>query len=364
MLISAALTTALFLAPALPQNEIVLVDGKVIPVKSIQTETYSEVTYKTLNGGDGRKDASLVREVRHDTGSAVLEDYVTGLELMDKGDFRNAIQYFQLVLQDRGASHGRNAWTVQHSWYRIMLCAFADANYSGVVEAADALLQAVPDTFFYGPALMMKAQALALRGDRAGAESAYRDLAAAVDQKGLPERWAREAELGLVLLDSSLRGNAKRTKLDQIQARNEREYPTVASRANVEIGMSYLEEEDLERAEGFFQRILDQGRADDMTEAYAWFGLGQVAYKRGLASDDQEAAHELFFQAGLDFLRVALMYPQVVQLVPESLCQAAICFHRMGDRESKTKALRIKNKLLERFRGSPQAKRCEEELRR
>ncbi|MBC8327935.1 MAG: hypothetical protein H8E31_04230 [Planctomycetes bacterium] len=364
MLLSALVSSALFLAPALPQNEVVLVDGKVIPVQTIRTETFSEVTYKTVNGGDGRKDAHLVREVVHDTGSATLDDYVAALQLMENGDFLNAIQSFQMVLQDRSASSGRFSWTVQHCWYRIMLCASSDANYSGVVQAADQLLAAVPDTFFYGQALMMKADALAQRKDAAGAERAYRDLAAAVSTKGLPERWARESELGLVLLDKGLRGAAKRTKLDQIVARNGREYPTVAARANVEIGISYLDEEDLAKAEGFFQRILDEGNSDNMTEAYAWFGIAQVAYKRGLASDDATASRKFFFEGGLNFLRVALMYQEVIQLVPESLCQGAICFHRMGDTESKTKALKIRNRLTKRFPGSPQAKRCEEELRR
>ncbi len=364
MLLSALVSSALFLAPALPQNEIVLMDGKVIPVQSIRTETYSEVTYKTVNGGDGRKDAHLVREVIHDTGAAALDDYVTAIQLMESGDFRNAIASFQMVLGDRVSSSSRYSWTVQHCWYRIMLCASSDANYSGVVEAADALLAAVPDTFFYGPALMMKADALAQRGDTAGAEAAYRDLEAAVSAKGLPERWSRESELGLVLLDKRLSGAAKRTKLDQLVAKNGREYATVANRANVEIGMSFLEEEDLVKAEGFFQKILDEGQADNMTEAYAWFGLGQVAYKRGLSSDDRDQSREYFFDGGLKFLRVALMYQEVIQLVPDSLCQGAICFHRMGDTENKTKALKIRNRLTKRFPGSPQAKRCEEELRR
>ncbi len=363
MLLSALVSTALFLAPALPQNEIVLVDGKVIPVKTIKTETYSEVTYKTVNGGDGRKDAHLVREVIHDTGSAALDDYVAAVEMMDDGDFRGAMQTFLLVLEDRGASSGRNAWTVQHSWYRIMKCGFADANYSAVVEAADRLLTDVPDTFFYGPALMMKADALALRGDTAGAESAYRDLAAAVNTKSLPERWSRESELGLVLLDKSLRGASKRSKLDQIVARNSSQYPTVSSRANVEIGMSYLDEGSLDKAGSFFQRILDEGGADDLTEAYAWYGLGRVAYEQGLATDDTAEGRELFFQAGLHFLRVALMHQSVIQLVPDSLKDAALSFHRMGDTDSRVKALKLKNRLAQRFPGSPQLKECEEKMR-
>jgi tetratricopeptide (TPR) repeat protein len=364
MLLSALVSSALFLAPALPQNEIVLVDGKVIEVKTIKTETYSEVTYKTVNGGDGRKDAHLVREVIHDTGSASLDDYVAAVAMMDAGDFRGAMQNFLLVLEDRAASTGRNSWTIQHAWFRIMECGFADANYSAVTEAADKLLEQVPDTFFYGPALMMKADAQAARGDAAGAEETYRALASAVATKGLPERWNRESELGLVLLDKGLRGAAKRSKLEQIEARNSREYPTVASRANVEIGNSYLDEGDLDKAKGFFEGILNGGSADDHTEAYAWFGLGEVAYQQGLASDDAKKSKELFFQAGLDFLRVALMYPQVIELVPDSLGKGAVAFYRIGDTESQIKALRLKNRLAQRFPDSPQLKRAEEEMRR
>lgn len=365
MLLHALAAPLLFLAPALPQNEIVLSDGKIIPVKSIVSETYSQVTYKTESGGDGRKDAHLVKEVHHDASARSLGDFAEGVDLQAAGDFLNAIQSFQEVLRDERLTNPSNSnyWSVQHSWYRIMKCSFSVANYQAVVEAADRLLAQVPDTFFFGQALLMKAEALHLKGDRKGAEAVYKELAAAVESKGLPERWARESELGLVLLDSGLSGAAKRTKLDQIVAKNAQVHPTVAAHANVEIGGSYLDEEDLDKADGFFRRILQEPGVDDRTEASAWFGLGQVAYRRGLASDDAAKSRDFFFEGALSFLRVALMHQDAVSLVPESLCLGGICFNRMGDTESKVKALRLKNVLEKRFPDSAQLKRLAEALR-
>ena len=331
MLLSALTVSFLCFAPAVPQDEIYLVNGKVMQVERVTSETYKEVLYKLRGASEGRKPADQVREVVHNLGSAVLDDYAQGLELMDAADFTGAIQIFNDVLSDdRLLEKARWKWVRQHAFFRQLRCAASLGDHAGVQEIADMLLEAVPDTFFYAPALMMKAEALAMDGNAEGARQVYRELDDAVVTKGLPQRWAREAELGLVLLDDSLKGKALRTKLEQLVNKNAGEYPTVASRARVEIGNSMIAEGDYTSAEVFFQKIVDEGGADDRTEAAAYSGLGDCAYQKALLAEDKdpEAARQLFQDAAIHHLRVVTMHKDVVALVPRSIYYSGEVFKR------------------------------------
>ena len=46
--------TLLLATPALPQDEIILVSGKVLRVQRVISETYGEVRYTTTGGGGAR----------------------------------------------------------------------------------------------------------------------------------------------------------------------------------------------------------------------------------------------------------------------------------------------------------------------
>ncbi|TAH36814.1 MAG: hypothetical protein EYC70_07445 [Planctomycetota bacterium] len=333
------LITAAFLlaAPALQSDRIVLTNGKVMSVDRVTSETYKEVVYKT-GTTEGRKPAQDVIEVQHATGAAALEDFDTALGLMNDGDWGGAIGAFNEVLADeRLMGNPRYAWVVQHSLFRQAQCNNALGDAKGVSAAVDALLTKVPDSFFFAPALKLKAQAATDAQDAATARKVYEELAAAVQSKGLPERWGRESELGLILLDSGLKGNDKIRRLQQIVEKNRELYPTVANGANVAIGTTMLEMEspDFDAAEKFFKDILESGQADDLTEAAAWSGLGDVAYKRALKFDDPKQADGRFLDAALAHLRVILMHKEVVSLVPRSIFYASDALTRRQDETSK-----------------------------
>lgn len=345
MLISAFLSSSLLLAAALPQDEIDLVDGRVLEVERVLEETYTEVRYRTRGRAEGRKPSDQVLEVKHDLSSPLLDDYVQGLELMDANDFRGAVQVFDQVLGDkRLTGNSRYKWVVQHTLWKEVQCMFSMADYSGASDKVDTLLQTVPETFFYAPALMKKAEAKALARDGDGARKVYEELSAAVGSKDLPERWAREAELGLVLLDPTLKGKARQEKLEGLVAKNAG-YPTVASRAKVEIGNTMLAEKDYGRAQSFFQHIADEGKADGRTMAAAWFGLGLIEYQTGLAQEDISKAKAYYERCALDMLRIATMHKDAVSLVPKSLYYAAVSFDRMGGLDNRKKATQVAGRL-------------------
>ena len=350
---------ALLAAPAPITDEIILVNGKVMVVEKVSLESYTEVTYKTTGGGTGRKPADQVAEIIHDYSSPLLDDFVLGLEAMDKPDFGMAVSAFEAVLaDDKLLRRSTYAWVKQHALWRIIRCKMSLADYSGASASVDRLLAEVPDTFFFAPAMIVKAEALKLKGDDRGAENAYADLAAAVTAKGLSERWSREAELGKLLLDPALKGLQKRQRLSTLVEKNLNQYPTVANRANVEIGNTMIAENDFGGAERFFQNIIDDGQADVATIAAAYAGLGTCKHYQGLSLEGS-AQKNMMQGAALAHLRVITLYKEQRQLMPASLYYAADALNRMGDRE---KAIQLAGKMRRDFLSSPYAKKLGEAL--
>ena len=364
-MLSIALASVLLTSTSPLTDELVLVSGKVMEVERVTSETYKEVVYKTLGGSDGRKSADQIQAITHDTGSPLLDDYVQAIELLDAGDFQQAIVILEEVLKDdRLIGKARYGWVQQHALYQIARAYFSMGEVKTVAETVDRLLKVVPDTFFYGVALKLKAEALSLAGSNAEARKVFEQLSADVARLGLPERWEREAELGQILLDGALKGPALERKLAQLVEKNRGAHPTVASRANVEIGNSMIQQGDFAGAEQFFRRIIDSGQADDRTMAAAYSGVGDCAYQRGLvAADSGEAsAGEAFKEAFLAHLRVITMHKDVVTQVPRSLYFAAMSFHRRGDEEDRARALQLAGYAGRHYPNSPWTAKVYEDL--
>jgi len=345
----AALTATLLLAAAAPQEaELELTNGKVLTVRAIKSESYQEVVYTTQSGGESRRDASEVLEVRHDLSSKLLDEYAAAIEAMDTGNFPKASAILDAVLQDdRLMERSRYEWVKQHTLFRKARCQFAMANAAGVSATVDQLLADVPETFFYAQAMMLKAQILAISGSDSAAKGVFNQLNADVESKGLPERWSREAELGLALLDKGGDAKARERKLAGLAEKNADKFPTVASRANVEIGNVMVEASDYDKAQLFFERIVKAGQADSATLAAAYSGLGDCFYFRSIAMEDgdKEERKSQFQRAALHHLRVITMYKDAVQLVPRSHYFAAQALRQMNSSETSTQANQLASRL-------------------
>ena len=348
---------------ALPQDSLVLVNGKVMEVKKVTSETYKEVEFSLSTGSTGRKPSDQVLEVRHDYSSTLLNDYVSGLEAMDSGDFAVAVGLFADVLNDnRVVGKSRYAWVKQHAMFRQARCMFAMADFSGVASKVDELLAVAPDTFFYAPALMLKAESSRLSEDVVAAESTYRTLESDVMSKGLPERWARESELALLLLDVSVKGKDLEIQLAGLAEKNVDEFPTVSSRANVEIGNAMVEVNEFSKAERFFSAIVKSGAADDLTLASAYSGLGDVWFRRGLENEDLQAAKIEYKEAALNHLRVIVMHKDAVSLVPRSHYYAAMSLHRMNEDLARLQSRQLASRLVRHYGKSSWTSRLKQDL--
>lgn len=329
-MLSLLATSLLALLPQ-TQDELVLTDGTVLPVDKILTETYTTVTFKR-GSSEGRRNSDEVLEVRHAVGHQLLDDYAYAVEAMESHNYAAAIGAFRDVLaDDKLTSRSTYEWVKQHALWREIRCLNSLADFSGVSTTVDKLLTEVPDSFFYAPALMIKAQSKVDSGDRAGAKKVFQRLQADVDSKGLPERWRREAELGLLLLDTSMNSNAKQMALQGLAEKNLSTYPTVASRANVEVGNAMVAAGDYKNARSFFEGILDAGKGGDGILAAALSGLGDCAYREALALDSPSEQSPFLEEAILNFLTVASVYREEVRLVPRAMYYAGDALKRIGD---------------------------------
>lgn len=343
--------SAILLALAAPQagDQIVRLDGTILTVDRVLTETFTEVTYKR-GSQEGKVSSDQVLEVVHSLAHRDVAEFKDAMEAKADADYPKAIAAFNSVLADRELwEEARHSWTRQHALFQIMNCYAATGNGEQVVAHADRLLQEVPDTFFYGHALTMKAQALFDRGNASGAESAFQQLQGDVKSKGLPELWAREAELGLAVLAKGGTPADKQRRLEGIAEKNKDSHPSVASRARVEVGNAMVEAEQYKDAKARFQAIVDSGKADRDTLAAAWSGLGDCAYNLGLREQEPKAAAVHFEEATLHYLRLAASYPEVFRLVPRALCHAGMSMVRIGKRED---AFAIANKMRRNYPSS------------
>ena len=351
-----ALTATIMLAlAAAPQNELELTSGKVLKVKRIKSETYKEVTYQTMGGGDSKKDSGLIIAIRHDLTPKPLDEYALAMERMEAGNFRDAVPLFREVLADEKLlKRSSYAWVKQHSLYRQAKCMFALADMTGVAATVDKLLTEVPDTFFYAPALMMKAEAMVLAEKNAEAKKVFEQITADVASKGLPERWAREAELGLTLLDTSLSGKSKERALAGIAEKNGSKFPTVASRANVGVGNVMVESKQYDKAQRFFERVVRSGQADASTLAAAYAGLGDCHYYRAMGMEkDPAGRREEFKKAATNHLRVIVMYKEAVGLVPRCLYFSAQAMLQTGIPEASQNFTQLASRLKRIYPNSP-----------
>ncbi len=347
----ATLSAVFCLALAAPQSgdQIIRLDGTILNVDRVLSETYTEITYKR-GSQEGKISAEQVQEVQHGLAARDLAEFKDAVDFMTDAEYAKAIAAFTSVLADKDLqSEARFAWTRQHALFNMMRSYAATGNMDQVVAHADRLLKDVPDTFFYGQALLMKAQALQDRGNTAGAEAAFGQLQSDVKSKGLPELWNREAELGLTTLAQGGAPADKQRKLEGLAEKNKEQYPSVANRARVEVGNAMVAAEQYADAKARFLAIVNGGQADRDTMAAAWSGLGDCAYNLGLREQDLKKAGAFFEDAALNYLRIAALYPEAFRFVPRALCHAGMSMVRMQKRED---ALAIAGKLRRNYPNS------------
>jgi len=312
-------------------------DGKVITDVTIEAESLTEVAYK-----DGRDKKTIASEsvlrVEFDRMPRLVDE---AMGYIQEDDLASALENLDGYVdgQIEKPNEKRYKWAPAFAAWKSCEIRMEVADLRGLEVAAKRLIDNFPESRYLPMAFIAKASAEVQMGSATKAQTTLETLSALVDSKGLSKRWNLECRLAQIQAGDQS-GDDKRKELAVIVTEAGSRYPTVKSRALVAEGETYLAEADATndqtkaktfrgQAQGVFQGIVDDSRADDETLAGAYSGLGDCYFFLGLDADNDEA---LLTQAAMHYLRVVTIYKEQSRYVPRSLYYAARCFDFNGDR--------------------------------
>ena len=358
------LPISLLLASPSLADRIFKTDGSTLDEVTIVSEGLDEVEYKPAKGRNKKTIGS------HEVLSIVFEKMPPQLDsasaAIDNELYLDAVNDLQEFL-DRFASKPPRTypWAVPYAMYRLVEVHQITGDYASVVESADRLLEAHPDSRYAILSHLTKIEALNFMGEDAALKSAVDAFTGFVAAKSLPARWRLEAELRGVLFDRTLKGSKRRDKLNDVVAAAGKESPIVKNRAMVAIGESFLNERKLGDAERTFSKVLADPKADAYTLAGAHTGLGDCLYQKAEKKKSEgEDAKEDFKKAVLEYMRVVVVYGNELQYVPKAMFYAGRSFQEMEDAESERRAQQIYSKLVRTYPNSKSAKEAKSFRRR
>ena len=339
------LLLACLLTSSATADEIVRTDGKILKEVTIVEETLTQVLYKKGNAQQSVSSDEILSIV-----------YAKKPRLVDEGDNAEAeddpIGAFDILDQyvegQIKKPNERKKWAPPYAaWRTVELCQVLD-DVAGVVKCTDRLIKNYPDSRFVPAAYLARASSQARQDKQGAAQTTLKELLALVQSKNLSKRWELEANLGLILTDITTKGSAKRDQLQEIIGQAGTQFPTVANRAHVAVGETFLvqidsakEEQKKELAEDarkIFAGIVKDQKADSETLAAAFAGLGTALFHQG---ENHEAL--------MNFLRVIVLYEGHSQYVSQSMFYAMLCFRQNEDEESRNRYKEMKWKLQQRY---------------
>jgi hypothetical protein len=323
-------------APALADT-IYRTDGKVIQDVTIESETLTEVAYK-----DGRDKKTIASEsvlrVEFERMPTLVDE---AMGLIQEDDLASALDNLDDYVDEQieKPTEKRYKWAPAFAAWKACEIRMEVADLDGLEGATKRLIDNFPESRYLPMAFLAKARAEAQKGSGAKAQATLETLSGLIDSKGLSKRWNLECRLAQIQVGDQS-GEDKRKELGVIVTEASGKYPTVQSRALVAEGETYLAEADRTndqakaktlrgQAQGVFQKIVDDSRADDETLAGAYSGLGDCYFFLGLDANNDA---ELLTQAAMNYLRVVTIYKEQSRYVPRSLYYAARCFDFNGDR--------------------------------
>ena len=344
-------------------DTITMLDGKTFDNVTIVSEALKEVTFRQ----DGK-----VKTAPSDTVSSV--EYKKKPKLVDQadsaakdGDVVAAMDTLDIYVKGlfEGNAKESMAWAPAYAVQRLVELSASVGDNAGVIEAADMLIAKAPDSRYLPSAYLAKATAQSDDKKSKEALATLAELRKLIDTQTLSQRWKLEADLAQALVDPALAGAKRRAKVIEIAGLAGKDYPTVANRARVAEGESYIEGEakDFTKARGLFKSIVDDPQADNSTLAGAYTGLGDCLFSQAI--DLQKAnkdANPSFKEAVEAYMRVVVLYPEQVRYRAKSMYLAGRAFEFLGDEVSKTRSRQLYRSVVREFRESTWAGEAKKQM--
>ncbi len=356
-LVAAALGTVVLSIPA-AADKIVKTDGKTIDEITIVEETLAQVIYKRGNSQQSVPSGDVL-SVHFDKKPRLVDE--ADQALVDGDPVGALFDFNQYVDGQIKKPTERKKWAPGYSAYRAIQIAQLLDDLGAVIKNSDRMITNFTDSRYLPMAYLAKASAQFRSGKPGAAQGIYKNLEALVESKSLSKRWALEAQLGLILTDSTTKGSDKRDKLAQL-ASDAAQFPTVKNRARLAEGETYVAEAEgasegkamplLAEAEKIFRGILTGHKADDETLAGAYAGLGDALIQQGIRKKD----NDLIRKGLMSYLRVIVNYKDHSQYVSKSMFWSMRAFKFLEDNE---RYREMKFKLKQRYPDSNWASMAE-----
>ena len=334
-------------------------DGKTISGVKIVDQTLSQVIYKRGND-ESTVPSEEVLSVEFDRMPREL-DQAQGL--IQDGDFQGALDALDGYVEAQASGDGaREKWAPAYAAWRAIEVRRQLGDLGGVVQSADRLIQHFGNSRYLPAAYLAKANAQLLLARAPAAKETLDALAQLISGRALSKRWELECRLGQIAADTQQTGDGKRALLSGVAAEASSRFPSVANRAGLMEGESYLVQAEAsrdrsepaalrEQAKRIFERIVADSKSDDSTLAGAYTGLGDCLYYQGASADDKA----MLRRAAENYLRVVCTYEDEAEYVPKALFYAMRAFGLMQD---KGRARDMKAELARLYPDSPWAEQA------
>jgi hypothetical protein len=334
-------------------------DGKTISGVKIVDQTLSQVIYKR-----GNNESTVPSE---DVISVEFERMPRELDqaqgLIQDGDLQGALDALDGYVEAQASGDGaREKWAPAYAAWRAIEVRRQLGDLGGVVQSADRLIQHFGNSRYLPAAYLAKANAQLLLARAPAAKETLDALAQLISSRTLSKRWELECRLGQIAADTQQTGDGKRALLSGVAAEAGSRFPSVANRAGLMEGESYLVQAEAsrdrsepaafrEQAKRIFERIVADSKSDDSTLAGAYTGLGDCLYYQGASADDKA----MLRRAAENYLRVVCIYEEEAEYVPKALFYAMRAFGLMQD---KGRARDMKAELARLYPDSPWAEQA------
>ena len=368
-LLATAALTLTALSAAARADTIYLVDGSSLDEVTLVDQALDVVTYREK----GRSNDQTV-----ESDSILRVEFSRKPQLVDEADSMaadgaliDAVGLFQEFA--RGVLEGENKkdrqkWAPAYALMRTVELNLSMGNLEGVVSAANKLLESVPESRYVPHAYLAKAEAQRWLERHELAQKTLDEFKALIDEKRLSEGWRLEVKVSELLNDTSLNPEQLRGRLEDVLGSAGRDHPTVASRARVAQGETFLAEDqpDYDAALESFRRIVDDPGADPATLAGAYSGIGDCLYRKTATAMQSRALDEemaaTLREALKAYLRVVVVYADQSRYVQNALLSAGLVFDLFDTDQDRERARSMYKALLRDFPDSQAAQTAQGKL--
>ncbi len=343
---SALVPGILFAAAAVATaDDIKFVDGRIEGKVEVVDETVEKVEYRRQGLRQNQTyPADKVAEVTY---SDPPEDYAIAMENMENLVFEEAAKFFRTAAENSEGRKGLQA--------KCLFQAGEALRRAGQVEEALTayadLVERQPDSRYAPLARLQRGITLMRAGDANRAQQALDKLKSEATAKGYGQRWVFEADLQLLILGEAGNPAAAREAYERLVTQTEVSFPTVANQAKLRIGRVLIASKEFDKARQYFQALLDNRSASSReVVAGAFNGLGAALCNKPGATE-QDLKKGLY-----SYLRVIVMYQDVIEELPEALYSAGKCFQKVPGPDSADRSALLLRRCVVDHPDSPWAK--------